>query len=123
VYRMLVLLTAFSFVSAADALARSNGRNSQRRTAAVEKAPAGLVEGARMNPFRNLFDAKEDRPLVQEEARQTPDGTRTPAPKVICGTVVIAGEAKTDPRIRFVPPKTDTTFTIRAIQPPVCWGE
>jgi hypothetical protein len=44
-------------------------------------------------------------------------------PTVVCGMTVIPADPSIDPGIRFTPPKDTTTFTIRAVQPELCWSE
>ena len=47
--------------------------------------------------------------------------TRQPPANILCGTRVFRGDAEIDPKIVRVPRQSpDTSFTLRAQQPPVC---
>ena len=78
-----------------------------------------LRQATQANPYGRLFD-------VREALRQaTADASRTaaPAPKrrVVCGMTVIEVGPESDPKMAVTPPKDDNvTYTIRAIDPPIC---
>ena len=79
-----------------------------------------LAPPVRKDPFERLFaPPKRQASLPASPQQREPE----PRPKVVCGMVLIPADPSIDPRIRFEAPKRDTRFTIRAVQPPVCWPE
>lgn len=80
--------------------------------ATADQHPFGVAGSPRKDPFKKLFNVGPIRPSSQPESRTKP--------KVICGMTIIPVDPNVDPRIRLDVPKTETKFTIRAVQPPIC---
>jgi hypothetical protein len=45
------------------------------------------------------------------------------APFVVCGTLIVPTDSRIDPKIRIEPPKTNAEYTIRTLEPPICWPD
>ena len=70
-------------------------------------------------PRKNLFGRLFEVPGTAKARRSTGETK----PKVVCGMTIMPGDPNTDPGIHRNAPESETTFTIRAVQPPVCWPE
>jgi hypothetical protein len=94
----------------------ATSRDSQ--TGAVTQPPV-VVPFAR-KPFTKLF-----RPApLPTESRSSMQQPRSPArPKVVCGMTLIPGDPAIDSGIATRAQRSETRFTIRAIQPRICWPE
>ena len=97
------------------------GRTTDQRAPLLSDAPPVFsAPPVRNDPFDLLFEPTGPHhplpsSLEQPESRQQP--------KRACGMVVIPADPSVDPRIQVEPPTRDTQFTIRAIQPSLCWPE
>jgi hypothetical protein len=86
------------------------------RSAVEQPAPGFMARTARKDPFNRLFAGTVTQLPVSSPESQI-------KPRVVCGTVLIPGNAGVDPKIRAEAPKTTTKFTMRGIQPQVCWPQ
>lgn len=103
--------------------------NSDTGRATDQRAGAPLLSDAppvfpappvRNDPFDLLFEPTGPHHPLPSSLEQPESGQR---PKVVCGILVIPADPSVDPRIQVEPPTRDTQFTIRAIQPSLCWPE
>jgi hypothetical protein len=88
-----------------------------RASLPVQTASVLVSPSARKNPFKGLFAPQR----TQDGSRRSAHAPASPKPKVVCGMVIIPADPLLDPRMGVEPPNRDTRFTIRAVQPPVCW--
>ena len=101
------------------AYAAQRGPDRSVRPAADHSSPAFMAPPARKDPFKRLFPgivtppSSSSSPLIEAQLE----------PKLVCGTLLIPGNARVDPKIRAEAPKTSTKFTMRGIQPRVCWPQ
>jgi hypothetical protein len=69
----------------------------------------------RANPYTNLFQSKS-----LDQVAKTPAPPQQEKPRVVCGMTLIPAPS-VDPRMVVERPKAATRYTIRAIEPPICW--
>ena len=76
----------------------------------------------RANPYKNLFKPPGlEQAARQQRARQLVQAAAEAAkPRVVCGMTLIPAP-NVDPRMVLEPKTDDTRYTIRAIEPPICW--
>ena len=110
---MLVLLASILVSSPAEPAAAGNSR-----PGALTPRAAGAPSAAKV--FAKLFRPAPT-PVASQSPAQPPSTARTP--KVVCGMTLIPGAAAIDPGIATRTSKSDTRFTIRAIQPTSCWPD
>jgi hypothetical protein len=80
------------------------------------------VASSRKDPFGKLFDPAT-RPAPGRRDTPAPESESRTKPKIACGMVMIPTDPAFDSRIRLEVPRSDTTYTIRSIPPPVCRRE
>jgi hypothetical protein len=79
----------------------------------------GVLRPAQANPYGRLFEAREALKQATEQAAK--NATPAPKKKIVCGMTVIEVGPALDPKMGVTPPQDDkVTYTIRAIDPPVC---
>ena len=96
--------------------------------ASADQAPVNPSANARLgalrqarpaNPYKQLFDAREALGRALADASKT--ATPAPRKKIVCGMTVIEVGPELDPGMAVQAPKDPrVTYTIRAIDPPVC---
>jgi hypothetical protein len=77
----------------------------------------------RANPYKNLFQSKSLDEVAKTAAqpKTAVQPTQREKPRVVCGMTIIPAP-NVDPKM-MVEPRTDSTrYTIRAIEPPICWS-
>jgi hypothetical protein len=94
------------------------GKQPREQSLPVDLSPAApqatppTVPGEK--PFGKLFEPAEERAARQALASQKP------APKVVCGMVVIQADPNVDPRFIIRAPADTTAYKIRRIPPTAC---
>lgn len=121
---VLVMIGAFVVASASSLAAGDDVGQAQ----AAVSSPAWFPPNSPQNPYRKLFKQPGEehmtRRVVEQEPTRPAERAPLTKPTVVCGMVVIPGDASVDPRIRVSPSKDDTTtYTIRAVKPPICHPE
>jgi hypothetical protein len=126
---MFSLLAVVALV-AASSEASSPATDEQARTRVeVQRDDAGRAEmaaaSAPVTPRSKTLFARLFAPSAQQPndtpSREPP--LRQWKPKVVCGMLLIPGDPSVDPGIRVERRDSDTKFTIRAIEPPICWPQ
>jgi hypothetical protein len=84
------------------------------------KAQLGALRRAEQsNAYRKLFEVRDALHQATEQAAKT--ATPAPKKKIVCGMTVIEVGPALDPKMALEPKKDPgVTYTIRAIDPPVC---
>jgi hypothetical protein len=73
------------------------------------------------SPYRQLFQAQTAlEAAVAQQVQQAPKSL--PKPRVVCGMTMIPGDPSIDPKMLVQPKSDGTKYTIRAIEPPICWS-
>lgn len=121
-----VLVLIGAFVAAAASSLAAGGDIGQAQAAV--SSPAWFPPNSPQNPYKRLFKQSGEehlaRRVVEQELPRPAERAPLTKPTVVCGMVLIPGDANVDPRMRVFPPKDDsTTYTIRAVKPPICHPE
>jgi hypothetical protein len=82
--------------------------------ASQSAAPSSAVS----KPYRSLFQPKGVEQFARVQRSAPPP---TDKPRVVCGMTIIPVDPKTDPKMVLEPRTDSTRYTIRAIEPSVCW--
>ena len=87
-------------------------------------AAAVSAQQSRETPYQKLFrqpslEQTARQQNVQDALRQAE--ARSQRPRVVCGMTLLPANPAIDPKMAVEPRRDDTRYTIRAIEPPVCW--
>jgi hypothetical protein len=76
------------------------------------------------DPYRKLFDVHRKLFDVREPSAAVPKPApdSSPRPKVVCGMTMIPADPNIDPKMPAAPRSDGTNYTIRAVEPPICWS-
>jgi hypothetical protein len=112
------LTLAWAGPSAADQI--------QSSLAALQAPPVRPLQPQQPRPLFPVPPKGQPLPVPPAEQPLTPNRAVTaPKPRVVCGMTLIPTDPKVDPKIASKPDaekKGDgTKFTIRAVQPTICW--
>jgi hypothetical protein len=80
--------------------------------------------GEPKNPYRRLFLLPgQTTPSSPPRLRASPPPANVlpPPPTVVCGTRLIPGDSNVDARIHRRPGPGGPRYTMRAVEPPMCW--
>jgi hypothetical protein len=91
-------------------------------SAGMSGAGAQELFAPKKNPYNNLFAPRVQEPRPDPVPPSTGPAT-PPAPKVVCGTLLVPADPAVDPKMRVRPPDTGVRYSGRTIAPPLCKPE
>jgi hypothetical protein len=111
------MLTALLTLSALP-VTMSASQSSGPATTLVRPSPTPTWAPDKKNPYSKLFTPTRQ-VVVQALPATLPPGIAG-KPEIKCGMTMIPADPNIDPRMAVSPPADGTSFTIRAIEPPIC---
>ena len=109
------LMIATALLAVALPVAADQGRAAPQTTAQL-----GALRNAQRsnpNPYLKLFDA---RAALEQAVQQEAQKAAAPKKQIVCGMTIIEAPPFHDAKMGVTPPKDDTRYVIRAIDPRVC---
>lgn len=85
----------------------------------LQPPPGAPAAKRRVDPYAKLFQ----QPAIERTARAQQLATaaaEAAKPRVVCGMTLIPAP-NVDPKMAIEPNTDSTRYTIRAIEPPICW--